>query len=166
MLTGAVLAGGVSRRFGRDKARFRVEGVPMVVRVANAMRAAGLQVVVIAQDDRLSDLGLTCLVEPPGERHPLRGVVHGLENGVSVFCPCDVPFIPPQAFELLAEPGVAVTDRVHPLVAHYPPTALDRARALLDGNGSATKLAQGLRRVTMSPSWLVNVNRLADLETP
>ncbi|MCP4808402.1 MAG: molybdenum cofactor guanylyltransferase [Proteobacteria bacterium] len=162
----AVLAGGVSRRFGTDKARFEVDGIPMVLRVANAMTAAGLDVVVIAQDRRLEDLGLRCLVEPPGERHPLRGVVHGLEHGVRVFSPCDVPFVPPEAFRLLADEGVACTDRVHPLLAHYAPERLERARELLAGNGSATKLADGVRRVTMSPAWLWNVNRRADLEAP
>ena len=39
--SGAVLTGGRSRRMGTDKALVAVEGRPMVVRVAAALRAAG-----------------------------------------------------------------------------------------------------------------------------
>ena len=38
---GAVLTGGLSARMGRDKALLRVDGVPMAVRVATALRAGG-----------------------------------------------------------------------------------------------------------------------------
>lgn len=39
--TGVVLCGGSSRRMGRDKALLEVGGVPMALRVADALRAAG-----------------------------------------------------------------------------------------------------------------------------
>ena len=38
-MIGAVLAGGESRRFGRDKAATEIEGVPMVLRASHALAA-------------------------------------------------------------------------------------------------------------------------------
>ena len=48
---GVVLTGGASRRMGRDKALLPVDGVPMAVRVATAMIAAGAHPVVALGGD-------------------------------------------------------------------------------------------------------------------
>ena len=47
-LLGAVLAGGQSRRFGRDKIAVEVEGVPMVLRAVRALEALCDDVVLVA----------------------------------------------------------------------------------------------------------------------
>ena len=39
---GAVLCGGRSRRMGRDKALIEIGGVPLAMRVASAVRDAGI----------------------------------------------------------------------------------------------------------------------------
>jgi molybdopterin-guanine dinucleotide biosynthesis protein A len=42
-----VLAGGASRRMGRDKASLEVGGTPMALRIASALRSAGIEVTVL-----------------------------------------------------------------------------------------------------------------------
>jgi len=163
MLRGWVLAGGASTRFGRDKALEPFEGVPMALLVARRMQEAGLEVGFVAKDNRLDHLGFPSLIEPPEPRHPALGLAVALELGEAVFAPCDVPWLPSEAFLRLKPRSVAFDGRVHPLVARYPASFAARARALVDRNEAAKKLADGCERVTMPQAWLRNVNRPEDL---
>lgn len=163
MLKGWVLAGGASSRFGRDKALHLVEGVPMALRVARSMQAAGLDVGFVAKDHRLDHLGLPVLIEPAAPRHPALGIAVALELGEAVFAPCDVAWIPPEAFLALKPRSVAFDGRVHPLVARYPASWARRAHDIANRNEAANKLADAAERVTMPSGWLRNVNRPEDL---
>ncbi len=165
-MLGFLLAGGRAHRFGADKAMHLVDGVPMALRVYTSMREAGLEVVAVAKDRRLEELGIPCLVEPDKPRHPLVGVVLGLGEGGGVFAPCDVPWIPPQAFVQLAEaPGSIARDEggLHPLLAHYPEDWLERAQELLSRRRPARALADGAQFLDLPAAWLRNVNRVEDL---
>lgn len=99
---GAVLAGGASSRMGTDKAFIEIDGVPMVVRAARTLQAAGAAatLAVGGDHDRLSALGLDAVEDRhPGEG-PLGGVITALTAldaldalaGVDavVTLPCDV----------------------------------------------------------------------------
>ena len=97
---GAVLAGGASSRMGTDKAFVEIGGVPMVVRAAEALRAAGPAPVLVVGGDavRLKTLGLDAVGDLyPGEG-PLGGVItalgvldsHGDALDAVVTMPCDV----------------------------------------------------------------------------
>ncbi len=143
----------------------------MALRVAAAMRAAGLEPALVVRDRALADLGLPLLIEDPaGPLHPLSGVVAGLIAAPqgAIFAPCDLPWIPSEAFErLLAgapSPQVARDPGgLHPLLAFYPGAWLERARALRDGAGPARGLAAGAGCVDLPAGWLKNVNRREDL---
>ena len=77
---GVVLAGGASTRMGSDKAFIEVDGVPMVVRAAAALTAAGTAAVLVVGGHRarLDDLGLQAVPDlHPGEG-PLGGVITAL----------------------------------------------------------------------------------------
>ena len=164
-----VLAGGASTRFGSDKARHEINGVAMVVRVARAFESAGLQVTVVARDNRLSDYGFPVLVESEsGPLHPLAGVVAGLESlqeGESaLFAPCDVPFFSAIEVTSMAEsaaPAIAVSmdsKKTHPLIAHYNKSQLPFARGILRAEGPVRRLASGATLVQLSEASLSNLN--------
>ena len=93
-MTGWILAGGLSSRFGSDKVLFLLDGRPLALRVADALRAAGLDPRLVARHPR--DLGLPELIEPEGPRHPLHCVATALAHDVrtglsfSMFCPADL----------------------------------------------------------------------------
>ena len=63
-MKGYVLAGGLSSRFGSDKAVYLVDGVPLAVRIAEVLRAAGLDPCVVARTPR--GLGIPERIEPDG----------------------------------------------------------------------------------------------------
>src|SRR4051794_12212479 len=84
-----ILAGGLSLRFGSDKALHLVDGEPLVLRIAGVLRAADLEPWLVAREPR--GVGLPELIEPDGPRHPLWGVAAALGQGEDVFItPCDL----------------------------------------------------------------------------
>lgn len=106
-VTGAVLTGGRSRRFGSPKALVRVDGVPMAVRVAQALAGAGCNPVVavgviegLAEAWHTGVVGADSALGPiladqwPGEG-PLGGVLSALAHcsGDLVTAPCDLPWL-------------------------------------------------------------------------
>lgn len=95
--TGAVLAGGASRRMGRDKALVEVGGRPLAAIAACALADAGAEgpILGIGGDGAaLARLGLVAVVDDhPGEG-PLGGVLTALDRApheVVVVLACDVP---------------------------------------------------------------------------
>src|ERR1700686_5566856 len=93
-----VLAGGRGSRLGGAKAGVLLGGRPLIQHVLDAVRAGGLEPVVVAKADSvLPPLDCRLVIEPAQPRHPLCGIVAGLraveEPGVAV-CACDMPFLP------------------------------------------------------------------------
>ena len=170
---GFVLAGGRSRRMGRDKARVRVDGVPMAVRVARVLGTVCDRVALVRHEP--DDWGeLEVVGDPPEatDRHPLWGVVAALRAArtpMVVIASCDVPDLTEQAVRalLLQVPSVAFDGtRVHPLVAVVPASWADRAAAHAAGGQSAHDFVAGCRRVTLPAEVLRNVNLPGDLAGP
>lgn len=78
--SGVVLAGGASRRMGRDKALLEVGGRPLVLAAVDALAAAGATEVFVVGGDApaLTALGLVVVADDhPGEG-PLGGLVTAL----------------------------------------------------------------------------------------
>ena len=72
-----ILAGGRSRRFGSDKARAELDGRPLILRVADVLRAVCGEVVVVAdRPGKYDDLGLPTIAD----RRTGLGPVAGLET--------------------------------------------------------------------------------------
>ncbi|RMF73958.1 MAG: molybdenum cofactor guanylyltransferase [Acidobacteria bacterium] len=78
---GYVLAGGRSSRFGTDKARAVVGGLPLVARVALriAPRVDGVTVVA-DRADKFADLGLRTIADPIPGLGPIGGLLGALED--------------------------------------------------------------------------------------
>lgn len=114
-----ILAGGASRRMGRDKARLEVEGEPLVRALASrlAPHAAGVWIVA-KRDSALEDLGWPLVYDEA----PDRALVYGIATALRAPGPpwrwlvaCDMPRIAPEVLAGLASaaraaaaPGAAV----------------------------------------------------------
>jgi molybdopterin-guanine dinucleotide biosynthesis protein A len=80
-VAGYVLAGGASRRMGRDKALLPVGGVPLVAHVAGILVEAAGSCAIVAPRGRYEGLGFPVLADGwPGEG-PLGGIRTALESG-------------------------------------------------------------------------------------
>jgi len=165
-----VLAGGRSRRFGSDKARHPVAGVPMAALVAQVLGSSGLPVALVVRDRGLASLGLPLLVEPPGPVHALSGVLAALQavgpRGRALIAPCDLPALTPQAVQTLiggAPPRIA---KGQPLLAWLPGTLAETVRKWRDEGAPVRALVAVCAQVALDPTALRNANRPADLAPP
>lgn len=111
--SGAVVAGGRSRRMGQDKAFIEVGGTPMIVGVVAALATAGAAAVRITGGDRarLEALGLTVDPDPAPFAGPLAALITSLDEARHdpvVVLACDLPSVSPAAIgTVLAALGAA-----------------------------------------------------------
>ncbi len=180
---GVVLAGGRSRRLGRDKALLRLAGQPLVLRAARKLEAVAGPVVVADRGRRYLE-GFRSLADGDGA-----GPVAGLLGAAAAFpgrsllaLACDLPLVPAALLACLAsETGcdwvVPETERgVEPLCALYAPRALSRfAERAAAGSyalhGLASEPGLTLRRVGTTEllrfgdpaRMFLNINRQEDL---
>jgi molybdopterin-guanine dinucleotide biosynthesis protein A len=164
-LTGVLLVGGASRRFGSPKALALIDGTTLAERAwrtlgeACAERLAlgkvadGLQLPFPVRDDGIE------------VRAPLAGIVAGLRaagNRVCVFLPVDLPFATAEAVRALGEAcREAAVPQTGPLPGAYSREALGvLERRLANGELRLSDAVAELDAVTieLDPTVLVNVN--------
>jgi molybdopterin-guanine dinucleotide biosynthesis protein A len=92
-----ILAGGESRRFGRNKALVGVRGVPLIERVTGVMQSLFRQVILVTNTpEEYAHLQLPMHEDLIKGLGPLGGIYTGLtvmENGAGFFVGCDMPFL-------------------------------------------------------------------------
>jgi molybdopterin-guanine dinucleotide biosynthesis protein A len=91
-----VLAGGASRRMGRDKALLELDGVPMIVRMARLAEPHVASVTVVGPAERYASLGLRVVADRRPGTGPLGGIVTALGASSSrwnLILGCDLPYL-------------------------------------------------------------------------
>lgn len=183
-VAGLIVAGGASRRFGRDKARHPVAGTPMITRVHDALAAVAAPIVVsIGPTDASYADVLPADVEHVRDRHADAGPLAGLEAGFRavssawvLVAACDMPHVTPDGFRTLLQARSAAADalvgrsddgRWHPLFACYrrAPTQQAVQRCLSGGDHALHALLDRLavHPVAIPSRTVHNVNRPQDL---
>ena len=156
-----IMAGGDSRRMGRDKAGLVLGEQTLLQRVADAMRLVFPQVVVSVRTLR-PEIRLLQVCDAHADIGPLAGLCAGLDyasqNGVQwIFAVAtDMPFVRPALIEQLANyrSGVdavvpLVDGHPQPLAAFYSIDALPAVRALATGEGKRS-LRAALERLQVA----------------
>jgi molybdopterin-guanine dinucleotide biosynthesis protein A len=167
-LTGVLLVGGASERFGAPKALARFRGETLAARGHRLLAEACDEVLVVGK--RSDALPLDVLDDGTDSRAPVHGVIAGLRaarHDVAVVLPVDVPLITPGALRALGD-AAAAPSSVIPLPGAYPRTLLPvlEARAaagelsLRGVNPTTLELPDGLLRDADTPDVLL------DLEQP
>jgi molybdopterin-guanine dinucleotide biosynthesis protein A len=178
-VVGAVLAGGLGRRAGGDKAMLPIGGRPMVSYGLAALREAlDSEPVVVAKRGTALPEGVAVWLEPDEPRHPLTGIVHALERAggrdVMVLA-VDLPLVSAAVLGGLVEAAAALArtvavvavepgGRVQPLCGVYPASSLGSLRAASAAGARMTSITEEMGAVVVEvPSEaLFNVNTLAD----
>lgn len=180
-----ILAGGRSSRFGSDKSRALLGGVPLIEHVAACAGLYSPDITVVAQrPDAFADLGLRTI----GDDEPYQGPLSGLRSAL-----LDIKIHAPQAAWLLLlacdQPDVRLpwiqtlhdhlspqrravafqSDRWLPMPGFYHASILPKVQELLaGGKGSMQRLLSALDahpvRATPEQMTGASINTPADLE--
>ncbi|HKX18825.1 MAG TPA: molybdenum cofactor guanylyltransferase [bacterium] len=176
---GVIVAGGESRRMGRDKAFLPFGGTTLVERVAARLRDACDDVVIVTNNlVPYEALGLRAVHDALPHRRSLAGIYTGvLQAGGPVFvCGCDMPFLCPALVRhmgVLAEAADVVIPRVldyEPLHAVYTPACLAPMKRVLAEGGRNADVLRGLTVVELGAAELrrldPDLRSLLNINTP
>jgi molybdopterin-guanine dinucleotide biosynthesis protein A len=169
-LTGILLVGGASRRFGSPKALARLGDETLAARIWRTLgECCGERIAVGKRADAVQ-LPFPILDDGTDLRAPLAGIVAGLRHAcgdVCVVCPVDTPYVSADALRALAAACAdAAIPQTGPLPGAYRKRALpELERRLAQGRFALRDALEQLdtRVVELDPAQLVNVNTRADL---
>ncbi|MDP6422230.1 MAG: molybdenum cofactor guanylyltransferase [SAR202 cluster bacterium] len=146
-ITGVVLAGGMSRRLGRNKALEQVAGRPLISRVLDSLAEVADQAVVVFGDtDRSDEFGLPSWAHGVLDVYPGKGALGGIYSGLNasrtdwcIVVACDMPFLNLRLLDLLLDNRDGydavipyLDDRPEPTHAAYSRTCLPHIENRLD----------------------------------
>lgn len=105
MVSGIVVAGGASKRMGRDKAWVELGGKFMIVRVIEALHKVCDDIVIVANErERFETLGERVVADEIPNSGSLGGLYSGLHaarHHLAVAVACDMPFLNAQLLKFL-----------------------------------------------------------------
>ncbi|OGR88859.1 MAG: hypothetical protein A2992_09280 [Elusimicrobia bacterium RIFCSPLOWO2_01_FULL_59_12] len=181
-MTGIVLAGGRSSRFGADKAFAKLGGVPMIERALHTLRAIFGEWLVVTKTPELFCPDQARIVRDVGAwEGPLAGLYSGLlasSTERNFVCACDMPWLSPALIRRLcraANGWEAVIPRVgnhlEPLCAVYSRRCLPVVHDLLqEGKRGLADLAARCSSKILPAASLASRHHLRraflDLDTP
>lgn len=179
--TGLILAGGDSRRMGRDKTALEFDGQTLLQRAVDLLQGVFPQVLVSVRQPR-GDVAAPQVLDELPDAGPLAGLCAGLARSGTpwVFAmAADMPFLRPEVIrELAARRGgydavvPVVQDVPQPLAAYYAATALPALRTVLAGSGKRSLRAalEQLNVVFVHEDHLLSADparqSFIDLDTP
>ncbi len=172
-VTGALLVGGASRRFGSPKALARLDGETLAERAHRTLAEAFGQVIVVGKGGDALELPFPVVDDGSDVRAALVGVAAALRHArtdVVVVLPTDMPVVPPAyLLELAAAVGEG-SEAAHPQTGPFPGAFRRAALPVLERRAAEGDYALrdamaelGARVVPGDPLLLLNVNTRADL---
>lgn len=162
-LTGIVLAGGASRRMGRDKASLPLGGGRVIDAVVAALRGGGCEpVLIVGRCDNPATLALPTIPDALPAVGPLGGLAAGLRAAPTeyAFCSaCDLPLLRPALVRLLAGLARGWDGAVpafgprgwQPLCAVYGRSLLPLVEPRLRASAASLALTDLLRQARIRP---------------
>jgi molybdopterin-guanine dinucleotide biosynthesis protein A len=160
-LTGALLVGGASVRFGSPKALATFRGETLAERAHRLLTEACDEVLAVGKAGELGELPFPVVDDGTDDRAPVHGLIAALRRAthdVVVALPVDVPLMTGVALRALGEAGAVPSPRV-PLPGAYPKTLLP----VLESRVAAGELSlRGVNPTTLE----VTAALLVDVDTP
>lgn len=169
-LTGVLLVGGASRRFGSPKALARIEGETLAERAWRVLGEACDERLAVGKADDGLALPFPLLDDGTDVRHPAAGIVAALRaaaHDVCVVLPVDCPNMTAAGLRALADAcaDAAVPEDGGPIPGAYRRTALAPLERCLAEQGRLTDAIARIdvRRVPLDPELFVDADTVGEL---
>jgi molybdopterin-guanine dinucleotide biosynthesis protein A len=170
-LTGILLVGGASRRFGSPKALAVFEGETLAARAWRVLGASCHQRIAVGKREDGLHLPFDVEDDAAAVRAPLAGIVAGLRQSrteLAIVVPVDMPFVRPTHLRQLAAACTAgaALPQSGPLPCALRTSALPfLERRLFDGELKLRDIFAGLETATvgLDPAALANINTPEEL---
>jgi molybdopterin-guanine dinucleotide biosynthesis protein A len=167
MILGVVLAGGLSTRFGSDKALAEWEGRSLLLHAVDNLSGRCEQVVIAGRE-----IGpAPCIPDwPRPNMGPLAGIAAGLHYAQDmdfesvITCGVDSPDVSQKTLAGLRSPPCYLADQ--PVIGHWPTGAAAAVERILEGTGKHSMLAfaEAIGATAVKSSGKpANINSPADL---
>jgi molybdopterin-guanine dinucleotide biosynthesis protein A len=169
-VSGVILAGGTSRRMGRDKAFLLLAGLPMIEAFSQRLRAVVDEVIIVADDtQRYSPFTDRCVPDVYPGIGTLGGIHAGLlaaSHELALVVGCDMPFLNPDVLAWLVDAAggvdlIAFRHRLgmEPLHAVYRKSCLPAVEgAIRSGERCAFAFHDQIRVRYMSPAEIPSLD--------
>lgn len=150
-VTGVILAGGLSTRYGQNKAFLRIEGIRVIDRIAEKMKKVFTRVILVTNQKRdFEYLELPMVEDLIKGLGPIGGIYTGLSNieeQAGFFVACDMPLLHKGLIRYMVEnidnhsavvPSIG--EFVEPLHALYARSCLGPIKGLIDAKRYQVRL--------------------------
>ena len=175
--TAIILAGGASRRLGRDKSMLAIDGRPLIAYIVEQLSPYFNRVLVSCGDvSKYEFLGVEAVADEAAGRGPMMGIVSAMKssaNAVNFVVACDIPEIDidfvqcmlRQCREYDAVIPMTGPSRYEPVFAVYNKTVLGPMEAMLaSGRNKIMDALSGLRVKYVEARRAENINTMDDYE--
>lgn len=184
-LFGVLLAGGHSRRFGRDKAGIEIDGQVLLARIFAVINSVCEQVFVSVRADQIDEVlrkDYALIVDEQPELGPAAGILAAHAHNPAaawLVVACDMPLLDEASIRRLIESRRVAKDATsyrnpldggpEPLCAIWEPATLERFRKRAESGGglSPRDMLDDARIELIAPTddrVLANVNTQADFD--
>lgn len=144
-ISGVILAGGKSRRYGRNKALVNIDGIPLIERVVRVMQSVFQDLILITNTpDEYAYLKLPMHEDLIKGLGPLGGILTGLtaiSSDAGFFVACDMPFLNRELIYYMVEKREGfdvvvprVSEQMETLHAIYSRACLPAIRRLVNSH--------------------------------
>ncbi len=149
-----ILAGGQSRRFGRDKLLFKLNSKPTISLVVDAVLKAGLQAYILTKDTRKFDFIQEAQVieDEVGFQSPLAGLYTAMKHCTEdkfLLLAGDMPLVKPEVIKFLLDSYeapvtvVSIRAKLYPTFGVYSTSLLEKLEEYIEaGNRSMVGFLQ------------------------
>jgi len=148
---GVILAGGLSKRYGKNKAFLKIGGIRLIDRITEEMKSIFERVILVTNEKKDYEyLGIPMVEDLIKGLGPMGGIYTGLmsiSDQAGFFVACDIPFINGQLIRYMVDirdshPAVVplVDNEIEPLHAVYARSCLGPIMNLIDSKHYQVRL--------------------------
>ena len=163
-VTGILLVGGASERFGTPKARAKFQGETLAERAWRVLGEVCEERIAVGKATDVLELPFPVLDDGSTERAPIYGVLAGLraaKNDLCVVLPVDCPLVTASVLRVLA--AVRAVPQTGPLPGAYERAHVTELEVRIE-RGELSLKGVNPNVLEVDESLLVNVNTPADLQ--